>query len=172
MTFLKKTRILKPLIYQIVIGDTIPSQIRGCLKSVKEYAQAYDYDYACEEQMPTWALDLNMDARMASEWMRIDKLSERPYVLYVDWDIKLFKGFELGEEIITAPMTDSLLYFGSNIDIANRLKEKVGPPTANVMNGFAHYAFKDIMGNSWSKYFLKSSYYTHLMYHTLGVGVL
>lgn len=163
---LKYNNLMNKLVYQIVIGPTT-KWLDECIQSVKDYAQRHGYDYECETEIPERHKD--KDARMASEWMRLEKLASRPYVLYIDWDVLLLKDFELKDDIITIKTIDTLLYFGPHIDLARKLLSKAielyGDKNKNC---FGYYTFIKHIDNNHLKYCLPDNFYKHLVWHISG----
>jgi hypothetical protein len=156
---------IKPLVYQIAIGK-IPECIQECMSTVRDYAHRHGYDYECETVVTDTYKHLGY--REASEWMRGDKLASMPYVLYVDWDLKILKDFELGVDIITIKVTDALLYFGKHINLAKKVVEKAKEKYFNNYKpGVLHFAFKEIVPES-SKYIIEDNIYRHLLWNISG----
>ena len=154
---------LKPLVYQIVLGD-IPPEIQECLDSVKTWADSMEYDYQCETDVPSKYKDRNY--RITSEWMRLEKLTERPYLCYVDWDIKILKDIKLDEKILTIPTIDTFLYLADNIEIAKRVLEIANKKYRNIeKNGFGHHVYRSIIGQDYKNYLLNNNHYRHLSWH-------
>lgn len=166
---------MKPLVYQIVLGST-NKWIDECVSSVASYASRMGYDYECSRELGEYesvifSEDEKKNYRMVSEWMRLDKLVSRPYVCYVDWDVKIRDDFELGEDIITIDTMDTLLYFGKHIDIAKRVYDECRRRYwEKPENGFAHFVMKDEI-EGWQKYVLNVKYWEHLIWHLTGGNV-
>ena len=157
---------MNPLVYQIVIGKTT-HWLDKCISSVKSYAEKHGYDYEVDTKIPEKYS--HFDSRMASEWMRLDKLSSRPYVLYVDWDIELRKDFELKDSILTIKVIDALVYFGKNVDVAEKILQRAKEKYLDCpINGFGFYAFKEVVGEKYLDYLIEDSYYKHLMWSITG----
>lgn len=155
---------MKPLVYQIVIGE-LPKELHRCVNSVKLFAIRNNYEYLCDTEMPQWAKDIGMRPREASEWLRADKLASRPYVLWVDWDIAILKDFELKEEIITVPTIDSLLYYGADINLANRILLELGDKTKKCKEwAIIYHAFKKIYNKDIRDSILHQSFFEHISY--------
>ena len=154
------------LVYQIVLGKTT-KWLDECIENIKGYAERHGYDYQCDTEV-----DDNykhMDLTRASMWMRLEKLASRPYVLYVDWDLKILKDFELNDDIITIKVIDALLYFGANVDIAKEIlrvaKEKY---FNNHRKGVGHFTFIDVVGDDYARYQIDDSMYKHLVWSITG----
>lgn len=161
-----KYKNMNRLVYQIVIGET-NRHLDECIQSVKDYAKSHGYDYECDTEIPYHHKD--KDPRMASEWMRLEKLASRPYVLYVDWDLKILKDFELKDEIITIKTIDTLLYFGPKIELARKLLDKaVEMYGGKDTNCFGDYTFKEVIDKDYLKYCLPDTYFKHLVWHCTG----
>ena len=110
-----------------------------------------------------------MDLTRASMWMRLEKLASRPYVLYVDWDLKILKDFELKDDIITIKVIDALLYFGAKVDIAKEIlrvaKEKY---FNNHRKGVGHFTFIEVIGEDYRRYQIEDNMYKHLVWSITG----
>lgn len=157
---------MKPLVYQIVIGKTT-HWLDSCISSVKNYAESHEYDYEVDTKVPEKYN--HFDNRMASEWMRLDKLSSRPYVLYVDWDIELRKDFQLKDDILTIKIIDALLYFGKHVDVAQKILKRAKEKCfKNPINGFGLFVLKEIVGEKYLSYLIEDSYYRHLRWSITG----
>lgn len=160
---------MNPLVYQVVIGEVKSETLKKCIDSVYQYAIRMGYDYTCDTEKPVWAKD--MLPGTASEWMRIHKIISRPKVMYVDWDLEIFGDFELKDDIVTVPTSDTLIYYGKHIDIAKKVFEEMGSKEVytqdeydNGSYGMGHRAFSKIYGD-YSKHLLDKSKYRHLKYH-------
>lgn len=158
-----------PLVYQVVLSEIKADIIKKCLNSVKLYADRMGYDYEYDTNWPEWAK--GMLPGTACEWMRIDKMTSRPKVMYVDWDIEILQDFELKDDIITIDTCDSLMYYGQHVELAKQVKKEMGERiiyTQEEYNqghyGMGHFAFKKIYGD-FSKHLLDRSKYIHLHYH-------
>lgn len=157
---------MRRLVYQIVLGET-NKWIDECIESVRSYACRNDYDYECVREVPEKYLYMNY--RRASVWMRLEKLASRPYVLYVDWDIKILRDFKLQDDIMTIKVIDAMLYFGKKVDIARRVFERAKEKYFdNHISGVGHFVFIDVVGGGYQKYWLSDDCYKHLMWNTTG----
>ena len=162
----EKGEAMRPLVYQIVLGKT-SKWLDECICSVKNFADRNMYDYYVDVELPEKYQ--HMQFREASEWMRLEKLASRPYVLYVDWDIKILRDFVLKDEMIIIKVIDAMLYFGKNVDIAKKVFEKtLEKYSGNYIPGMGHFSFIDVIGEDYQKYWLSDDHYKHLMWNTTG----
>ena len=157
---------MKPLVYQVVLSNT-NKWLDECIDNVKSYANRYGYDYQCDTKVSDEYKHMNLTR--ASMWMRLDKLASRPYVLYVDWDLKILKDFELKDDIITIKVIDALLYFGAKVDIAKEIlrvaKEKY---FNNHRKGVGHFTFIEVIGEDYRRYQIEDNMYKHLVWSITG----
>jgi len=154
---------LKPLVYQIAFGE-IPEEIQKCLDSVKAWADKMGYDYQCDTEVPSKYE--GRPYRITSEWIRIEKLAERPYLCYVDWDIMILKDIVLEENILTINTIDTFLYLGNNIEIAQKVLERANNTYSNRdKTGFGHHIYKRFLGQEYEKFLLNINSYKHLGWH-------
>lgn len=157
---------MKPLVYQVVlVRGWVPFVIQECIMSVRNYASRMGYDYLCDDGTPEWVG--GMTAVVASEWMRVEKLASRPYVCYIDWDVKVVDDFELGEGVMTVNTMDMMLYFGREVEIGKRLLEGMGErrETSNLRDR----VMDELVCSGVRVSLLSSKKYEHLKYNKSGV---
>jgi hypothetical protein len=128
-------------VLQIIMGQ-VPEHLQACVDSVKAFAARKHVDYVVLDKS-----DLNYNIehsrfkernkdhdeylinRLASEFMRVKYLAENPETLYVDWDIFLYKGFEVPEEETFGAIADSIIYNGMNTQRYLKIYEEIKDQT-------------------------------------------
>ena len=73
--------------------------------------------------------DMYLIKRLASEYVRVKFLAENPETLYVDWDIFLYRGFEVPETETFGAIADALIYNGNNTQRYSRIYEDIKSKT-------------------------------------------
>lgn len=111
-------------IIQIAIGSISQDRISD-MKTVENYALKHNYGYEVISSLPIWAIRNDISARIASDWMRIELLSTRPYTLYVDYDVEITGDIELGEDPILTPYFEHFIYNGNNIQLFKKVYENM-----------------------------------------------
>lgn len=99
---------------QIVICSTeVPQTLQECRESVIKWSEANNYELL-EVRPPNYINEFKY-ITSAFDLLRIELLAERPYRLWVDWDVELHDDFHI-DYSYTKIALDYILWNGSNTE--------------------------------------------------------
>lgn len=114
-------------VIQIIIGD-LPEYLTEYYESVRKYAHKNDFEHIIIKEVPEQYRGMRED--LASNFMRMDLLSEKKYRLYVDWDVMLYDNFSVGGDLpIYSKHIEQIMYNGNNPDQFADIRKMVSPET-------------------------------------------
>lgn len=113
-------------VYQLVISNSIPSEIQVCIDSVKRWCDKQRYEYVQVNQLPEEIIKKygSVNIRNLSDFWKISILSSGPYSLVLDYDILIDKSFCIkGSEFKINNHGDILLYNGNKTKVFKVLQQ-------------------------------------------------
>lgn len=148
----------KITVYQIIIGEA-SGEIRDCRDTVKAWCKRNRYEYTLITEIPKKYAHLPV--RIASDYMRIDLLSQNLYTCYVDWDIEIKRDIVLGNDPAIAG--DYILYNGNETDLFKKIRKMMYP--IRLAEGQIWSALR-VIGKSQDikKFFIDKNCYLHKNY--------
>lgn len=147
-------------IYQIAVGP-IPEVIADAMATVKALAEYLNVPYVLDTELPEQYRD--HDPRIASNYMRIDRMISHPGTLYMDWDCIVHENFTLDREQILVPYIDNIVFL--NVKTATRCRAIMGnivdhPKVAGSIFSSFRIIFKEAFEKSGTKLSYKDWLYT------------
>lgn len=125
-------------IYQVILGN-IPEYLEACIKSVEIFSSKFRYDLVQIKNIddkykivPKWKDSQNSEYfynRIVKDWISLDILSSEKNVLFIDWDIYLYKDFKfIGGKlpVLSTYPFDCMMYNGEDLESFKKIKELAG----------------------------------------------
>jgi len=125
-------------IIQVILGQ-IPSHLKGCVQSVRDYALNNNIEYqaitaaSAYFDEPLFECDRNrlIWRRHVSDWIRTKILATENNVIYFDWDIFLYDDFNILDYDKACFANDYIMYNGNQVDIFKKINDNLKPPSIN-----------------------------------------
>lgn len=77
-----------------LVYNTIPQDIIECMSTVKKYADTNNFEYEVITEIPQEYKGIE-NLRVISNYHRVDLLTTRSDIIFIDWDVKLKSEFVL-----------------------------------------------------------------------------